>query len=193
MGKGQMEATNWLEHYEALAEIGDLAAERMLDDRARVLAEHETVSDRIRGLHALGYQRTDIAWMLEKSYQHVRNVLVADAQAARRKPSSTRSAASPVSDPAESDASVWADVVRLRVRPDGSVLLPSEVLQRMGSRTGGILIANLQDGEMLVRGPQSALRHAQALAGTPWEPGEPMLSDELIADRLEEDRRERGR
>lgn len=58
-----------------------------------VIAQHEVskivsdptmnVSSKIRALHNYGVPRADIAKLLNKRYQHVRNVLVADEQKAR--------------------------------------------------------------------------------------------------------------
>lgn len=172
-----------------LADIGHPQVERMMADRERVVAEHATVADRIRALNTLGYRRTDIAAMLGKSYQHVRNVLVADAQTSRRPPEP------PLAEPAPRssgpDAFVRGDTVRLNVRPDGSVLLPPEVLERLETRAGGMLIGTLEDGEMMLRGPHASLRYVRTMVD-PWKPGEPLASDELIAERREEERREIG-
>ncbi len=43
------------------------------------ISEIKTTSDRIRYLNSQGYTRMQIAKLLGKRYQHVRNVLVADA------------------------------------------------------------------------------------------------------------------
>ena len=52
---------------------------------ANFIASTASVSDKIRALAAAGYSRADIARMLGKRYQHVRNVLEADkAKAAAR-------------------------------------------------------------------------------------------------------------
>ncbi len=50
---------------------------------AKTLKSHATVSDRIRALHAAGWERSKIANALGKRYQHIRNVLVEDE---KRKP-----------------------------------------------------------------------------------------------------------
>ncbi len=50
-----------------------------LPDAARIVNSAATVSDKIRALDAAGYSRAAIARMLGKRYQHVRNVLEADA------------------------------------------------------------------------------------------------------------------
>jgi hypothetical protein len=58
-----------------------------------VIAQHEVakivsdpklnVSSKIRALHSYGVPRAEIAKLLNKRYQHVRNVLVADEQKAQ--------------------------------------------------------------------------------------------------------------
>src|ERR1700753_2500654 len=45
-----------------------------------IAARHTTVADKIRALSAAGVPRADIARLLGKRYQHVRNVLEGDAQ-----------------------------------------------------------------------------------------------------------------
>jgi hypothetical protein len=62
-------------------------------DPRDVIAQHEVskivsdrklnISDKIRALHAYGVPRAEIAKLLGKRYQHVRNVLVAEEQKAR--------------------------------------------------------------------------------------------------------------
>ena len=49
-------------------------------DIARVVASEDTVSNKIRALAAGGVPRAEIARLLGKRYQHVRNVLEDDAQ-----------------------------------------------------------------------------------------------------------------
>lgn len=44
----------------------------------KICKSHQTVSGRIRALHAAGWERSKIANALGKRYQHVRNVLVED-------------------------------------------------------------------------------------------------------------------
>ena len=53
-------------------------------NRDELLAEVRTKSAAIRQLTAEGYTRTEIAAFLEIRYQHVRNVLVNDAEKAER-------------------------------------------------------------------------------------------------------------
>ena len=47
-------------------------------DLARIVGSEMTVSDKIRALDAAGHPRAEIARVLGKRYQHVRNVLEAD-------------------------------------------------------------------------------------------------------------------
>lgn len=200
-----------LEGMKSLAGMGHPQAEAMMEDLARVRAAHATVSDQIRALDARGYSRADIARLLGKRYQHVRNVLEEDklrAQAARKPapspapdprgldPNVPRTAAPPSPEATseargfEPDASVHGNIVRLRIRPDGSVLLPPEVIKALEARVGGMIIGELQgEGELLLRGPGAAMRHIWTMI-EPWKPGDALLSEELIADRREENRRE---
>ena len=47
-------------------------------DAARIIVSAATVADKIRALDAAGHPRAEIARLLGKRYQHVRNVLEGD-------------------------------------------------------------------------------------------------------------------
>jgi len=50
----------------------------MTQSAPQIVASSATVSDKIRALNEAGYSRAEIAKLLGKRYQHVRNVLEAD-------------------------------------------------------------------------------------------------------------------
>ncbi|MCB1367161.1 MAG: hypothetical protein KDK00_05320 [Rhodobacteraceae bacterium] len=139
-----------------------------------------TVSDKIRHLDQKGYARADIARILGKRYQHVRNVLEADALKAAQ--------ASEAQDGPALDGAF-----RLEIGRDGSIMIPQGVMAALGISGGGVLAARLDDGELRLADPLVALRKVQEML-------KPMrerlrkegisLSDELIAERRAEAMRE---
>ena len=145
-----------------------------------------TVSDRIRLLDRAGYARADIARILNKRYQHVRNVLEADAQ--RR-----RNSARP--EPPAPDATGSGGVFRLQVAPDGALRLSTEIMEALGIPRGGTLAARLEDGELRLAEPVVALRKVQAqlapLRARLQQEGVSVV-DELIAERRAEAARDDG-
>jgi hypothetical protein len=169
------------------------------EDAARIVASQATVSDKIRALNAAGYPRAEIARLLGKRYQHVRNVLegdkvgraasavtgVAEEPAVFEKhderPGRRPSSAPPRPEFEERGRGIF----RLSVRPDGSVLLPPAVLEALALKGGSGVIARLEGDTFIFEGPDEALRRIRELI-PPWQPGEPLASDELIAERRRE-------
>jgi bifunctional DNA-binding transcriptional regulator/antitoxin component of YhaV-PrlF toxin-antitoxin module len=158
-------------------------------DPAQVVASDATISDKIRLLAGAGYERAEIARLLGKRYQHVRNVLEGDRVGARRR-------TAPVNPAPAQGAKVRATASgrhrRLIVGQNGEVILPPEFLAAMGLKPGDGVIVGF-DGEdlSLVSGPV-ALKRAQALVQS-HVPRGVSLVDELIADRRREaEAEERG-
>ncbi len=133
-----------------------------------------SVSDRIRELDKAGHSRAEIARMLGKRYQHVRNVLEADKLKAAPPTPSIATLASPT-----------PSRFRFVVGNDGTLTLTPEVQAALGVGPGSVVIG-LMRGEsmMLTEGGRSSLR-AQALAMKYATPGVSMV-DELIAERRRE-------
>ncbi len=79
--------------------------------------------------------------------------------------------------------------VKARINDNGRIVIPAEIRQRMGIKPGDTLFLTLE-GDVLkvephlarIRRIQESLRHLI--------PADRLLSDELIADRREEARRE---
>jgi hypothetical protein len=71
---------DWMRKYESYDATDVIAQQEVL----RIAADRTlNVSDKIRALHRYGVPRAEIAKILDKRYQHVRNVLVADEQKKR--------------------------------------------------------------------------------------------------------------
>jgi bifunctional DNA-binding transcriptional regulator/antitoxin component of YhaV-PrlF toxin-antitoxin module len=178
----------------------------MLDSShlAEIIASDMTVSDKIRALDEAGYARADIARLLNKRYQHVRNVLEGD----KAHPRSPRPAggvaevesafghaavdAKPGGEAAlgEQDAPRrGSGIFRLVVRSDGSVVLPREVREAFGVRDRGVVMAKLEGEEFKLISAAASLRHAQQLVRR-YIPEDISLVDELLAERRREVERE---
>lgn len=168
-------------------------------DVARIVGSTATVADKIRALDAAGYPRAEIARLLGKRYQHVRNVLEDDkvgraalaAIGVTEEPAvferdDERPARRPSSAPPRPEFEDRGQgIFRLSVRPDGSVLLPPSVLEALELKGGSSVVARLEGEALIFEGPDEALRRFRALI-PPWQPGQPLASDELIAERRRE-------
>lgn len=157
------------------------------EDPARFIASTASVSDKIRALAAAGYPRAEIARILGKRYQHVRNVLEADkakqaGAGARPKVSGNLSDRERHFPP---NASGLGSVHRLTITEDGCIVVPQALRDALGLRRGGVAIAELGEGLLTVFSSDQALRRARAMVPQ-WRPGEPLWSDDLIADRRRE-------
>lgn len=166
---------------------------------ARIVASQATVSDKIRALNLAGYPRAEIARLLGKRYQHVRNVLEGD-KVGRAALAAIGVAEEPAvferddEHPARRTFSApprpefedrGKGIFRLSVRPDGSVLLPPAVLDALALKGGSSVVARLEGEALIFEGPDEALRRFRALI-PPRQPGGPLWSDELIAERRRE-------
>jgi hypothetical protein len=166
---------------------------------AELIEPFSTVSDRIRALDAAGVQRAEIARFLGKRYQHVRNVLEGDAQSGgytlgRADLSGVRETASAFdrgADEAEfverrSPGAYW-----LRVRPDGSVLLPSEAAKTLEAAPGERVFARLDGGELKIVSAETAMQQARDLVRR-YVPPEVDLVEDLLAGRRDETANEKN-
>lgn len=157
---------------------------------AGIVASDMTVSDKIRALAAGGAPRAEIARLLGKRYQHVRNVLEGDRVG--------REAAAPAYGVAEEGrrflgAPLERDVedrgggaYRLVVRDDGSVVLPPAVRAAFGIQGRGVVLARLDGDEFKLHSTGTAQRRIDALMEPYRWTGGPTASDELIAERRTE-------
>ncbi len=110
---------------------------RLPEDLQAQLGQTTTIADRIRLLDRRGYKRAEIARILDKRYQHVRNVLERDGAAAK-------------ADAADDTAAVPGPdrVLRFEVAADGTLRLPPEVLRGLDIPGGGLLTGRLSDGRL---------------------------------------------
>ena len=151
-----------------------------------VLRSDATVADKIRALAAAGYPRAEIARLLGKRYQHVRNVLEGDKLA----PGVSEGDPTPFEPQVRPTDWRGGGVFRMEIDSAGRVALPRQVIEAWGLRTGDVIMGRL-DGEAieLVTGDTSA-RRALERARKTIPLGGPSWADDLIADRREEARRE---
>lgn len=150
-------------------------------DVERLVAGQKTVAGKIRVLAAAGYPRAEIARMLGKRYQHVRNVL--------EEPKAAKAAAQPaLKGLAEGDAGALVHdrpkTYRLEVK-NGSVTLPPEVLEALGAGPDGVIVAELEGEFFKIISVQESVRRIQERLRPYGRPGVSVV-DELIADRRRE-------
>jgi len=153
----------------------------MSPDLEALLRGHETVAGKIRALAAAGYPRAEIARILGKRYQHVRNVL--------EEPKAAVAGHDTPPGLAEADPKPFQHATphtyRLDVGPNGSVVLPPEVLHALGARPGGVIVADLGEESFTLISGMTGIRRMQArLAQLP--PSNTLASEELIEDRRRE-------
>jgi hypothetical protein len=147
----------------------------------------QTISDRIRELAAAGHSRADIARMVDRSYQQVRQVLVNDEARARR--ARRPLAGGPTTNPAttgvrEPPAAAWRTLpeprpARLQVDALGRVQLPPE----WQVPAGAVFIARNFHGSIVLMDVTEASEAAR-IASMSYS------SDALIAERRLEAMRE---
>jgi hypothetical protein len=154
-----------------------------------------SVSDKIRRLAAAGYSRRQIADLVGRSYQQVRQVLVEDERrAGLRSTAQHTPAARPASDPSSGGVAEpgvkFGGIYRLDVEDGGVVRLPPAVQTVLGASPGGVLIAELADDRLIVLSTEAAWRQVKDLVRSFGIDPERRLSDELIAERRLEAARE---
>ena len=153
----------------------------MSPELERALAGCKTVAAKIRALDAAGYPRAEIARLLGKRYQHVRNVL--------EEPGPPKLAASEPQGMAEADATFFQytppHTYFLSVGANGSVVLPPEVLKALGARPGGLIIADLDDERFTLVSGATGIQLMKARLAQPPSPGA-LMSESLIEDRRRE-------
>ncbi|HXQ17860.1 MAG TPA: hypothetical protein VN814_24840 [Caulobacteraceae bacterium] len=169
---------------------------------AAIAARHRTVADKIRALAGAGVPRADIARFLGKRYQHVRNVLEDDAQSGptsgsgeyvmgKADLSGVREGPRPFErdDDAAHIERRGKNVFWLKVKPDGSLPLPQELVELLEATPSGRVFVEVKDGRLTMMSGKAALEEAQAIVRK-YIPAGVNLADELIADRRAEAARE---
>lgn len=143
-----------------------------------------TVSDKIRKLDEAGLERAEIARLLGKRYQHVRNVLEADRI---KRPIRRREAApSPEVHPLPGGA------FRLEVNARGDLVIPKELLKQANLDAGDAAVIRLDQDRLTILSSAASLRHARELVRA-LAPAGVGLADSLIEDRRLESGRETSR
>src|SRR3990172_8198754 len=98
--------------------------------------EHlHTTSDKIRQLDAQSVSRADIARELGIKYQHVRNVLEQDKQRHKDKAKASISSSGEFSD---------QNSIKVRLGPDGRIVIPAAYREAVGAKEGDVLFARLE-------------------------------------------------
>jgi len=139
-----------------------------------------TTAAKIRALAAEGMPRAEIARKLNVRYQQVRNVLERDrAKAAAGMSEQSRPYAA-----AGDEASV-----KVRLGPDGRIVVPAAMREALGLKEGDVLFARLEGGEIKLLTAKAAMLRAQAVMRQ-FVPDGVSLVDELIAERRREAERE---
>jgi len=168
------------------------------DRLAAIAARQSTVAGKIRALAAEGVPRADIARFLGKRYQHVRNVLEADQLSGgggyvlgKADLSGVREGARPFErddDAAyierRSPTAFW-----IRVKPDGALPLPAEIVELLGAEPGQRVFAKIRDGRLMLMSGDAAMEEARAIVRK-YIPPEVDLAGSLIAHRRAEAARE---
>lgn len=160
-------------------------------EAARIVASSATVSDKIRALDAAGFPRAEIARLLDKRYQHVRNVLEGD-KVGRGQTLQPGVAEEPATfEHGVPNAGLPVDMpIRLEVGPGGRVHLPARVLEALGVREGSTIVSHLEGDSLRMISSRQAARRFKASFQAFAPKGGPSLADELIADRRREAERE---
>ena len=168
-------------------------------EMAAIAERHSTISGKIRALGAAGYARADIARFLGRSYQQVRQVLVAEETRRDRQKADVASSnpgpnSAEMSQPSvgETPISAAPAVFRMVVEPDGRLAVPAVALATMNVQPGDVVIGRIEGNELVLSDGQTAMRRVQEMVRS-LIPGEDSLADELIADRRREAESDDGR
>jgi AbrB family looped-hinge helix DNA binding protein len=88
------------------------------------------------------------------------------------------------------EPSVKANVTaKIRLSPNGRVVIPAAIREEMGLQPGESLLMDVEDGVLRIESYRARIRRIQQSLARLIPPGR-CLSDELIAERREEARRE---
>jgi hypothetical protein len=158
-----------------------------------IVGSGSSKSDKMRALARLGLPRARIADALGVRYQFVRNVLESDRLRTTpdvRPAEGVSEAAAPYIDPTPGGLRV-GNIYRLTIGPGGVVTLPREVMESFKLRVGGVVVGDFESDRFTLISAREGMRRARALVPQ-WRPGEPMISEELIADRRREASEEQG-
>jgi len=163
------------------------------EDEMKAIADGQTtIAGKIRALAAANHSRADIARVLQRSYQQVRNVLEHDKVRAKASAPSHGVAENPATYETEADDAFRAKyppTIRLSLDKNGGVVLPAALLEAMRWRAdGGVIIAEPREDGLFLMSTDASLRRVQQKLRDmlPPEAFEENWADALIADRRRE-------
>jgi len=139
------------------------------------IADLPTKSAKIRALDLEGWSRSDIAEALGIRYQHVRNVLVQDAEKARR-------AQKPARGLVEAAA---LEPAKTTVGPGGRIVIPAAMRAALSMEEGREISLRVVGDELRIVTPLAAARRIRDMVRSRTL-GTPSMADELIAERRQE-------
>ncbi len=162
-------------------------------DPNTVIAGKVRVSDRIRALGHAGYSRSEIAKLVDRTYQQVRQVLVDDERRSAR--GGNLGSALPgfneealPFEPLQGHTRTPSE--RLVLGKSGRLDLSPALLDILGVAAGDVCIAIPEgEGVIMLMSSDTAIRQAQAIIRRFVPPGVSLV-DELLADRRAEAERE---
>jgi bifunctional DNA-binding transcriptional regulator/antitoxin component of YhaV-PrlF toxin-antitoxin module len=135
-----------------------------------------TVAAKIRILGSAGIPRAEIARFLDKKYQHVRNVL-------ERENAKAVGEGKPKAEPQT------ALTAKVRLGPDGRIVIPAPMRAALGMKDDDIFFARLEDGEIRLATPRRTMQRVSDLL-RPYLPPGVSLADELVDERHREAERD---
>jgi AbrB family looped-hinge helix DNA binding protein len=82
--------------------------------------------------------------------------------------------------------------VRCKINQNGRIVIPAAIRHEMGLKAGESLLMEVENGVLRIESHRARIRRIQAefRKYVPIKPGEMLMSDQLIAERREEARRE---
>jgi len=135
-------------------------------------------SAKMRVLARAGIKQSEIARFLGTSDQFVSNVLNKDKRRSDERPN-----------PGTGDRAQSKDSVKVRVGPDGRVVIPAAFREALGLHENDVLFARIEGEEVHLLTPKAAALRARAIIRQ-FVPEGASLADELIEDRRREAERE---
>jgi AbrB family looped-hinge helix DNA binding protein len=127
-----------------------------VDQMSRLTEGLPSKSAKIRALAKAGCQRADIARFLDIRYQHVRKVLVDE----KVREAKALASAAGVNGAAGVDHRTLS--ARVRVGPDGRLVVPAQFRETLGLKEGDVLFARLENGEISLLTAAAAIKRIQA-------------------------------
>ena len=157
-----------------------------------IVGSDATVADKIRRLNSAGHSRADIARLLGKRYQHVRNVLEGDKLGSTNPgmAESNRRFEHASAEPVVEDRG--AGIYRLLVRDDGSVMLPQSVRQALGLDSGAGVMARLDGEAFTLESGRVVIERVRARLRPYYREGVSWADDLIAKRRREVEREEHG-